>query len=291
MSFSRQILVTGSNGQLGSELRELAQRSDHDFTFIVRSDLDLGNVQAIRDYFNNKTFDVIINCAAYTAVDRAESEQETADKVNHLAVKTLAELAKEKNISLVHISTDYVFDGRHYRPYDESYPPAPQNIYGQTKYDGEEAMLKVNPKDSVIIRTSWVYSSHGNNFVKTMLRLGAEREELNVVSDQTGSPTYAGDLAEAIMKMLPKLKNDRVEIYHYSNVGVCSWYDFAKAIFEIADIECKVHPIPTEAYPTPAKRPYLSLMSSEKIKKEYNISIPYWRDSLQVCLAKIRNNS
>ena len=284
----KSILVTGANGQLGSELRELSVLyADYTFTFISRNELDLSNSDAIQHWFVDKTFDVIINCAAYTAVDKAESEQALAREINTTAVDTLARIAKEKDSSLIHVSTDYVFDGRNFKPYCETDPTDPQGVYGQTKLDGEQAMLAINPANSIIIRTSWVYSSFGNNFVKTMMRLGKEREELGVIYDQVGTPTFARDLAQVIMSIIqhPTLKTQKTtEIYHFSNEGVCSWYDFAKTIFELSDIHCRVKPIETKDYPTPAKRPHYSLLNKAKIKSTYNISIPYWKDSLQVCL-------
>ncbi len=284
----KSILVTGANGQLGNELRELsALHSDQTFTFIGRSELDLSNTENIQAYFADKTFDVIINCAAYTAVDKAESEHALARAINTTAVETLARIAKEKNSSLIHISTDYVFDGENFKPYIETDPTSPQGIYGQTKLDGEQAMFAVNPANSIIIRTSWVYSNFGNNFVKTMLRLGKEREELGVIYDQVGTPTYARDLAQAIISIIqhPILNAQKsTEIYHFSNEGVCSWYDFAKAIFEFSAIHCHVKPIETKDYPTPATRPHYSLLNKAKIKNTFGITIPYWQDSLHECL-------
>lgn len=288
----KSVLVTGANGQVGSELRYLASQYDpYDFTFIDRSDLDLSDISAIEAYFADKLFDVIINCAAYTAVDKAESDEATADAINHKAVEALAHIAKAKKISLIHISTDYVFDGSHFKPYVENDSTNPQGVYGQTKYAGEQAMLSINPARSIIIRTSWVYSSYGANFVKTMLRLGRERDELGVIFDQVGTPTYAHDLAKAVLEIIPKLNNDEVEIYHYSNEGVCSWYDFAKAIFELSNIECSVKPIETKEYPTPATRPHYSLLNKAKIKQDFNLTIPYWHDSLRSCLEKLKENN
>ncbi len=294
------ILVTGSNGQLGSELRELVNHStlpngnafryniQHStFHFTDKTTLDITNKNAVNDFCLTNDIEVIVNCAAYTAVDKAEEDQENAEKVNHLAVKYLSEVAKEHNISLIHISTDYVFDGTNYRPYIENDPANPKSVYGATKLAGEKAMQEANPANSIIIRTSWVYSSFGNNFVKTMLRLGKERDTLGVIFDQVGTPTYAKDLAHALLRMLNDeclMLNDTVEIYHYSNEGVTSWYDFAKAIFELSGIECKVNPIETKAYPTPAQRPHYSLLNKAKIKKELGLTIPYWKDSLDECL-------
>ena len=290
----KSILVTGANGQLGNELRELSVLDANDmFTFIGRSELDLNNSEAIQTWFLDKTFDVIINCAAYTAVDKAESEQMLAKAINTTAVDTLARIAKEKAISLIHISTDYVFDGKNFKPYSETDTPHPQGVYGQTKLDGEEAMLAINPANSIIIRTSWLYSSFCNNFVKTMLRLGKERDELGVIYDQVGTPTYARDLAQAILSIIqhPSLNAQKsTEIYHFSNEGVCSWYDFALAIFEFSDIHCTVKPIETLDYPTPAKRPHYSLLNKAKIKNTFDITIPYWKDSLQECLGVLKGN-
>lgn len=290
----KSILVTGGNGQLGNELRELSVLySNCTFTFIGRSELDFSNSEAIQAWFVDKTFDVIINCAAYTAVDKAESEQALAREINATAIATLAHIAKEKNNSLIHISTDYVFNGHNFKPYSETDPTNPQGVYGQTKLDGEQAMLAINPANSIIIRTSWVYSSFGNNFVKTMLRLGKEREELGVIYDQVGTPTFARDLAQAIMSIIqhPALNAQKgTEIYHFSNEGVCSWYDFAKAIFEYSEIACIVKPIETKDYPTPAKRPHYSLLNKAKIKNTFGITIPYWKDSLQECLDILKGN-
>lgn len=283
------ILVTGANGQLGSEIKKICiSYPQHTFTFVDRNVLDLSNLCKLEDYFEGKTFDVIINCAAYTAVDRAESDEELANTINHRAVSLLAKIARKKNISLIHISTDYVFDGKNYRPSIETDPTDPQGVYGRTKRDGENAILDVAPKNTIIIRTSWVYSSFGNNFVKTMLRLGKERDTLGVIFDQVGTPTYARDLASAILDILPNIQNSTPKIYHYSNEGVASWYDFAKAIFELANINCAVNPIVTDQYPTPAKRPHYSLLNKAKIKQEYNLTIPYWKDSLKECLKEIK---
>ncbi len=285
------ILVTGANGQLGSELQALSSHyNQYHFTFVDRSDIDLNDTEAIERYFEEKTFDTIINCAAYTAVDHAESNPDLADNINHKAVKTLATIAKATNTTLIHISTDYVFNGKNFQPYVETDPTDPQNVYGKTKLAGERALLSINPPNAVIIRTSWVYSSFGNNFVKTMLRLGKERDELGVIFDQVGTPTYARDLAEAILTIIlnpePQSPNP-TEIYNYSNEGVCSWYDFTKAIFELSDINCRINPIETKEYPTPAARPSYSLLNKSKIKTAYSLKIPYWRDSLKICLDEL----
>jgi dTDP-4-dehydrorhamnose reductase len=217
-------------------------------------------------------------------VDKAEEDKINADLVNRKAVKKLAKISKEKSIKLIHISTDYVFDGTAFRPYCEEYQTNPNSVYGQTKLDGENEMIKINPHNSIIIRTSWVYSSFGNNFVKTMLRLGKEKDELGVIFDQIGSPTYARDLAQTILDILPNIKNDKVAIYNYSNEGVLSWYDFAKDIMRMAKIDCSINPIETFQYPTPAKRPHYSLLNKSKIKNDFGVEIPYWKDSLSDCL-------
>ncbi len=289
---SKSILVTGAQGQMGSELRQLSDlHSDFTFTFISRIELDLSNSEAIQTWFVDKTFDVIINCAAYTAVDKAQAEPDLARAINSTAVETLARIAKDLNCALIHISTDYVFNGKNYQPYNETDLTDPQGIYGQTKLEGEQAMLAINPAKSVIIRTSWVYSQFGNNFVKTMLRLGKEREELGVIYDQIGSPTSARDLALAILTIIqhPKLETlTATEIYHFSNEGVCSWYDFAKAIFELSAFTCRVKPIETKDYPTPATRPHYSLLNKAKIKNTFDLTIPYWKDSLIDCLSLLK---
>ncbi len=303
------ILVTGANGQLGSEIRELVQSFKSNvqgskFYFTDKNSLDITDKNQIEEFVNENSIDFIINCAAYTAVDKAEEEKELADLVNHKAVEYLANVCKEKDIPLVYISTDYVFDGKNYRPYVETDEVNPQSVYGETKLKGEEAFIKSGAR-GLIIRTSWVYSSYGHNFVKTMLKLSQTRDELGVIFDQIGSPTYARDLAEAILQMLNvkcEMLNDNniltsnikhltsnVEIYHYSNEGVCSWYDFAKAIFEISGIDIKVNAIETKDYPTPAKRPHYSVLNKSKIKNDFNITIPYWRESLKHCLKRMKS--
>ncbi|RLA76909.1 MAG: dTDP-4-dehydrorhamnose reductase [Epsilonproteobacteria bacterium] len=287
------ILVTGSNGQLGSELRtlingtEVLTSANSTYYFTDRDSLDITDKKAIKNFIETNNINTIINCAAYTAVDKAEEDELNADKINHLAVKYLAQVSKEKNIKLIHISTDYVFDGKNHKPYTEEDITNPNGVYGKTKLDGEKAMCEINPLNSIIIRTSWVYSSFGANFVKTMLRLGKEREELGVIFDQVGTPTYARDLAKAILDIISNINNKTVEIYNYSNEGVLSWYDFAKEIMKMAKIDCIVNPIETKEYPTPAKRPHYSLLNKSKIKEKFDIIIPYWKDSLDKCLLVI----
>jgi len=278
------ILVTGSKGQVGSELQELAGSYEYNFFFTDRDSLDITDKESIVAFVKNNSIDTIINAAAYTAVDRAEEDAVNAGKVNHLATQYLAEIAKEQNIKLIHISTDYVFDGKNYKPYNEDDVTNSKGVYGATKLAGEKAMQEINPKNSIIIRTSWVYSSFGANFVKTMLRLGKERDSLGVIFDQVGTPTYARDLAKAILDILPQVNSERVEIYNYSNEGVLSWYDFAKEIMCMAKLECQINPIETKEYPTPAIRPHYSLLNKAKIKKAFDLDIPYWKDSLDACL-------
>ncbi len=284
------ILVTGSNGQVGSEIKALHVSYPYNFFFTDRDSLDITDATAVEKFIEANNINAIINCAAYTAVDKAESDEANADAINHLAVKNFALTCKvpsgckQKNIKLIHISTDYVFDGKNYKPYTESDATAPNGVYGKTKLDGEKALLHVSPANSIIIRTSWVYSSFGANFVKTMLRLGREKEQLGVIYDQVGTPTYARDLARAILDILPNIQNEKTEIYHYSNEGVLSWYDFAKEIMRMAKLDCQINPIETKEYPTPATRPHYSLLNKSKIKQEFGITIPYWKDSLDACL-------
>ena len=278
------ILITGSNGQLGSELRVISPNyPNNNFLFTDVKQLDITNHKTVKEIVQiNK----IINCAAYTAVDKAESEFELANAINHLAVANFAQIAKDNNIKLIHISTDYVFNGTNHKPYLETDSPNPQSVYGKTKLDGELAMQRINPANSIIIRTSWVYSKYGNNFVKTMLRLAEIRAEISVVSDQIGSPTYAKDLAVAILNILPQVSNQTLELFHYSNEGVCSWYDFAKTIFEINGLPIKVNPIESSCYPTPALRPFYSVLNNNNIKESYQLEISHWKDALDCSLEK-----
>lgn len=277
-----KILVTGASGQVGRELKKLSGKGD--FLFADRASLDITDMEKVKQFLGKHPVEAVINSAAYTAVDKAESEPEKARRVNGEAMETLAEACRSRNLKLIHLSTDYVFNGKNHRPYREDDPAAPVNVYGQTKWEGEEIIRTINPENAVIIRTSWLYSAQGSNFVRTMLRLGAEKKEIRVVDDQVGSPTYAGDLAAALLKILPKLRHKKVKTYHYTNEGVCTWYDFAEAIMEYKRLPCKVIPVPSSEYPTPAQRPSYSVLSKEAIKKDLDISIPYWRDSLRKCL-------
>jgi len=290
-----RILVTGKNGQLGRSLNKLVneKKYDNEFIFVGREELDLSSESNINHYFDsNDKFDVIINCAAYTAVDKAEEEAGLVNQINHLAVRQLAEIAKAQQAKLIHISTDYVFDGENEKPYIETDKTTPINVYGKTKLTGEKAIQEAMPTNAIIIRTSWVYSEFGSNFVKTMLKIGKERDEINVVSDQVGSPTYATDLAEVALKIINNKdyqdQEQQTEICHYSNKGEISWYDFAKETFKIAKIDCKVNSVTEKQYPTPAKRPGNTLMSKDKIIMKFGIDIPDWKKSLSACMTILK---
>lgn len=287
----KHILITGANGQLGREFRSLVankdrfEESDHYF-FTDKETLNITDKAAVERFVQENGIDTIINCAAYTAVDKAEEDVELAYLINRDAVRNLAEVAKAYDVQLVHISTDYVFDGNSHTPLCETDSVNPQGVYAKSKLEGEEAIREIAPKGAMIIRTSWIYSSMGHNFVKTMLRVGSERDEIRVVCDQIGTPTYARDLARAILSIIAsESESDEVKTYHYSNEGNCSWYDFAQAIFEIAQVDCRVTPISTHEYPTPAKRPSYSVLNKDKIKHDYGLDIPYWRDSLKSCIS------
>ncbi len=294
----KNILITGANGQLGRELQELVNKQEHNlsdknFYFTDRSSLDITNGKELRKFIELNSIDTIINCAAYTYVDEAEKNPKLSDSVNREAVKIMAELSLEKKIWLIHISTDYVFGGYGHTPFVENDQTDPQGVYGKTKLAGEEEIQRINPNNAIIIRTSWIYSNYGSNFIKSILKMGKKRDMINVVCDQIGTPTYAGDLARAILTIIdqknisPEVNtSDSVNIYHYGNEGSCSWYDFAQAIFEFSDIKCKVNPIGTEEYPTLAKRPHYSVLNKEKIKEKYKLHIPYWRDTLKSFLQK-----
>jgi dTDP-4-dehydrorhamnose reductase len=283
------ILVSGKNGQLGRELQNFATSNQNfQFIFFDRNELNIADEQSTKNTFDKLSPSFFINCAAYTAVDKAETEKEFAHKINAEAVGNIAKQCAQFNTKLIHISTDYVFDGKTKQPYKEDDATNAINYYGYTKLKGEELALK-NNLDTIIIRTSWVYSEYGNNFVKTMLRLMHERKEINVVNDQFGSPTYAKDLAEAIVEIV---SSERVavngqQIFHFSNDGIISWYDFAVAIKEIKQLDCAVNPIPTSSYPTPAKRPVYSGLDKTKIVSTFNIELKNWKESLQQCLAQL----
>lgn len=281
------ILITGANGQLGQEFRALSPKyPQYYFLFATRDDLSISDQKSIRNYFKETKPSYCINCAAYTAVDKAESEKEQATLINGDAPGWMAEICEQYGTKFIHISTDYVFDGTSAVPYKENDPTNPVNHYGLSKLIGEREVMENNP-DAIIIRTSWVYSAFGNNFVKTMMRLMKERESINVVADQTGSPTYAVDLAEAIMQIIISKKKSS-GIFNYSNEGRITWYDFALAIKELIHSNCKVNPISTAQYPTPAKRPAYSLLDKTKIRKVFSIEIPGWRESLARCVERLQ---
>lgn len=284
-----KILVTGANGQLGRELRNVLESEIPGKTIYTDvAELDLTDAKGVDDFFKKNDISHVVNCAAYTAVDKAEEEKLECAAININAVKNLANAADAIGAKIIHISTDYVFDGTAHRPYKESDKVNPISQYGTTKRKGETALLALAP-ESIIIRTSWLYSPYGNNFVKTMLRLGSEQSKIKVVSDQIGTPTYALDLARAIYMVL--MSHQWVEgIFHFSNEGVCSWYDFAKSIYRIAGIDkCEIKPIPTEEYPTAASRPFYSVLDKTRIKATYGVKAPYWEDSLIECIKRINN--
>jgi dTDP-4-dehydrorhamnose reductase len=291
------VIVTGANGQLGKSLKYLVNQNitDYHFVFLRREQLDLTNFQNVRSFFEENQFDVIINCAAYTEVDKAESEKEQANLINHLSVKNIAEIAKDNCIKLIHISTDYVFDGLKLKPYNEKDNTSPKNVYGKTKLDGENAILSTMACDALIIRTSWLYSEYGNNFVDTILCLAKKRKKLNIVSDQIGSPTYAQDLATSILKIIKSSKfaktSQTSEVLHYSNDGKCSWYDFANEIINISGIECSIKSISSKDYLQTAKRPKHVLLDKSKIKDSFGLEIIYWKDSLNKCIQVLSNSS
>ena len=283
-----KILITGCNGQLGNEMQLLEKENpQHTYYNTDVAELDITNEEAINRFVEDNEIDGIVNCAAYTAVDKAEENQELCTKLNAKAPEFLAKAIEKRGGWMIQISTDYVFDGTNHKPYVESDPVCPNSTYGRTKLAGEEAAQKVCQK-TMIIRTAWLYSTFGNNFVKTMIRLGKEKPELGVIFDQIGTPTYARDLAVAIFAAI----NQGIVpgIYHFSNEGVISWYDFTKAIHRIAGITtCHVRPLHTEEYPTPANRPHYSVLDKTKIKTVYGIEIPYWEQSLEVCVHKLLN--
>jgi dTDP-4-dehydrorhamnose reductase len=281
-----KILVTGATGQLGSEIKVLSSLyPQHQFSFTTKEELPLENVEAIKSFFQGNKIDYCINCAAFTTVDKAESEKEKAFLINAEAVGELAAICLEHGTKLIHISTDYVYDGSVHQPVKEENAVGPVNIYGESKLKGEQLALQKNPS-ALIIRTSWVYSSFGNNFVKTMMRLFKERSEINVINDQFGSPTYAADLAEVIMKFIEGIENGKSfsGLVNYSDSGVTTWFQFAEEIKSLVNSNCKINPIPTASYPTPAKRPLYSVLDTSKIKELLHLQIPSWKQSLKKCI-------
>ncbi|MDR1985215.1 MAG: dTDP-4-dehydrorhamnose reductase [Prevotellaceae bacterium] len=287
-----KILVTGANGQLGSELQKISAKN-HSFQYIFTdyNELDITNANSVKIFFNEQKPDFLINCAAYTAVDNAENDYEKALLINSDAVANLADSCKTCDTIFLHISTDYVFDGKKPAAYLEDDKTNPISAYGKTKLLGEQHALAYSK--SIIIRTSWLYSAFGNNFVKTMLRLGSELEKIKVVADQIGSPTYAEDLANAVLKIIETIsknpQNMKSGIYHFSNDGYCSWCDFAKEIMKLGNKNCLVEPISTAEYPTPAQRPQYSLLSKEKIKIDYGVDVPDWKIGLEKCINQLKD--
>ena len=290
-----KVLITGSNGQLGSEIKELASDYENlECIFRDLPELDICDIKALTTCIVDENINAVINCAAYTAVDKAEENPVIAQQVNAKGVLNLVNALKKVDGKLIHISTDYVFDGNHSQPYKESDPVSPIGVYGETKRAGELAVLN-SSIDSIVIRTSWLYSVYGNNFVKTMLRLGNDKKSIQVVSDQKGTPTFAKDLAKTCLDILSNTDSTSIskkgKIYHYSNEGVTSWYDFARAIMEISNIDCNIIPIETKDYPTQAIRPLYSVLDKSKITSDFKVTIPHWRDSLTNCIKKINHNS
>ncbi|HED6594758.1 TPA: dTDP-4-dehydrorhamnose reductase [Campylobacter coli] len=283
------ILVIGKNGQLASEIRYFCNNK-YNFIFKGKEELNLQNEEKLYKIIQEDNIKTIINCAAYTAVDLAEKEIEKASILNYECVEILAKLVKQHDLKLIHTSTDYVFDGKTNIPYKENDTTNPLSVYGKTKLKGEQVIMEIAPRNTIIIRTSWLYSSYGKNFVKTMQNLGRQREGLGVVFDQIGTPTYARDLAEVIVNILPAIQNEKPEIYHYSNEGVASWYDFAKEIMKLSQLDCNIKPIESKDFPTLAPRPYYSVLNKQKIKEKFHIEIPYWKDSLERCISILQKD-
>jgi len=281
-----KVLVTGSNGQLGTELRQLAKQSKDSFLFTDAVSLDITDKAAVENFFAESMPDIVINCAAYTNVENAEDNYSAADKVNHLAVGYLSDACSRIGAFLVHVSTDYVFDGKHYTPYGEDAPTVPLGVYGRTKLDGEHAAMASGCR-YLILRTAWLYSPYGKNFVKTIYRLSDERDSLNVVFDQIGTPTYAADLAAAIMHIITNRMFDEQGIFHFSNEGVCSWYDLAVAINELSGHSCRILPCHSDEFPSKVARPHYSVLDKTRFKETFGMKIPHWHDGLKRCMKVI----
>ncbi len=283
-----KILVTGKSGQLGSAMQDVAKAEEkYEFIFADQDDFDLTDMSETANQIRNIKPDILVNCAGYTAVDQAEDEPNMADLLNGEVPGLMAALSAELNFLLIHISTDYVFDGKNHQPYEEDDPFSAPSAYGKSKIQGEENIL-FSAERAVIIRTSWLYSATGKNFVKTMLRLGKEKEQLGVVFDQVGTPTYAPDLAKAIMKIISRQDQAQgISIYHYSNEGAISWYDFAKAIMEESGLNCRISAIQSHEFPARAPRPFYSVLNKARIKEDFDVKVPYWKDSLKDCLKKL----
>jgi dTDP-4-dehydrorhamnose reductase len=293
-----RILVTGKNGQVGQSIQNIVNKTsntnlnNYEFVFVGRDELDLSKAGSIQAYFEKNKFDVAINCAAYTNVEQAEVDENDASLINHLAVKEIATIAKNKNMKLIHISTDFVFDGNKSQPYIETDTTSPINIYGKTKLAGEFSAISIMKFNAVVLRSSWIYSEFGNNFVDTIIKNATLKGQLDIISDQFGTPTYANDLAQLIINILAKDKFNMPEmlseIYHYSNEGECTWFDFAKEIVDILQIDCNLCPITSDDYPQLAKRPKYSVLSKKKISEEFDLNINDWKDSLNHCLKNLK---
>lgn len=289
-----KILVTGKSGQLAKSIKHIvnSSKTQHKFVFVDRKQLDFSLPDNIESFFCNHNFDLIINCAAYTAVDKAESETKLVNQINHLAVKQIANISNTKRIKLIHISTDYIFNGKGSKPYTEEDFGSPINTYGVSKLKSEKVVQEAMPYNATIIRTSWLFSEYGNNFVKTILKLSRMKDKLNVISDQVGSPTYAHDLAEVIINIIQNkslMSSDyRTQIYHYSNSGQCSWYELSKEIIKLSKSSCDIVPINTEDYLKEAKRPAFTVLNTDKISSLLDINIPHWQNSLNLCFKKIQ---
>ena len=284
-----KILVTGAQGQLGLSIRKIEpEYPELSISYTDVEELDITDSRALTAHFEKNPIDYVVNCAGYTAVDRAEEEEDKAMLINAAAVKNLAECADTFGFTLIHISTDYVFSGRHYRPYTEKDEPGPISVYSRSKHAGEQAVIN-HCKHGIILRTSWLYSEYGNNFLKTILNLASQREEIRIIGDQVGTPTYAGDLARAILELVHR-NYSKKSLFHFSNEGVASWYDFGVEIVRLSGKKCTVIPIPTEAYPLPAERPFYSLMSKAEFTGTFRYSIPHWRDSLEKCMNNLKEN-
>ncbi|MCV3396296.1 dTDP-4-dehydrorhamnose reductase [Campylobacter sp. RKI_CA19_01116] len=289
---NRSIAILGSNGQLGKTFQELSSlyKKKYSMFFFDKTQLNIQDKNLLEYFIDKYKFDYIINCAAYTDVNLAEVKQKEAYMLNYNSVENIADLAKKYNLTFIHISTDYVFDGKSCTPYKEDDKTKPLNVYGESKLRGEQAVIDVKPKNTIIIRTSWLYSNYKGNFVYTIRSLGKKKEEINVIYDQIGTPTYARDLAEVILNILPYIQNDKPEIYHYSNEGIASWYDFAKEIMKLSQLDCNIKPIESKDFLALAPRPSYTVLNKQKIKEKFHIEIPYWRDSLEKCISMLQKD-
>ncbi|APA52069.1 dTDP-4-dehydrorhamnose reductase [Campylobacter coli] len=289
---NRSIAILGSNGQLGKTFQELSSlyKKKYSMFFFDKTQINIQDKNLLEYFIDKYKFDYIINCAAYTDVNLAEVKQKEAYMLNYNSVENIADLTKKYNLTFIHISTDYVFDGKSCTPYKENDKTKPLNVYGKSKLRGEQVIVDINPKNTIVIRTSWLYSNYKGNFVHTVRNLGKKKGEINVVYDQIGTPTYARDLAEVILNILPYIQNDKPEIYHYSNEGIASWYDFAKEIMKLSQLGCNIKPIESKDFLALAPRPSYSVLNKQKIKEKFHIEIPYWRDSLEKCISMLQKD-